>query len=89
MASGVHYLGNLSNSEMIYNPLPLYHTAGTTLGTGQVILFGCSAYIRKKFSASHFWEEAAKHKCTVWDFSNSSGALLISDMYRKGGVKSI
>ncbi|CAG0886912.1 unnamed protein product [Darwinula stevensoni] len=78
MASGVHYLGNLSNREMIYNPLPLYHTAGTTLGIGQVILFGCSAYIRKKFSASHFWEEAAKYQCTVAQYIGEICRYLLS-----------
>lgn len=51
--------------DIVYDPLPLYHTAGGMVGAGQVLLFGCTAVLRKKFSASAFWKEAIQHQCTV------------------------
>ena len=51
--------------DIVYDPLPLYHTAGGMVGAGQVLLFGCTAVLRTKFSASAFWKEAIQHQCTV------------------------
>ncbi|XP_076043131.1 long-chain fatty acid transport protein 1-like isoform X1 [Oratosquilla oratoria] len=63
--SGVHYMTGMTNDEIIYNPLPLYHTAGGMAGIGQVLIFNNTAVIRKKFSASRYWVEAKNYGCTV------------------------
>ncbi|KHN88925.1 Long-chain fatty acid transport protein 4 [Toxocara canis] len=52
-------------SDRIYISMPLYHTAAGIIGIGQVILTGCSAAIRKKFSASNFWKDCVKYDCTA------------------------
>lgn len=65
--SGVHASTRLTSSDVVYDPLPLHHTAGGVLGAGQALVFGCTVVLRKKFSASNYWSDAAKYKCTVKD----------------------
>lgn len=40
-------------------------SAGNIVGIGQCLLQGMTIVIRKKFSASHFWEDCVKYNCTV------------------------
>ncbi|OWR46207.1 FATP protein [Danaus plexippus plexippus] len=62
---GVHTSGRLTSSDVVYDPLPLHHTAGGVLGAGQCLILGCTVVLRKKFSASNYWIDAAKHGCTA------------------------
>ncbi|CAK1591339.1 unnamed protein product [Parnassius mnemosyne] len=62
---GVHNSGRLTARDVIYDPLPLHHTAGGVLGAGQCLILGCTVVLRKKFSASNYWSDAAKYGCTV------------------------
>lgn len=62
---GIHYFMGISKDEVIYDPLPLYHTAGGMLGVGQALMFGCTAVLRKKFSARAYFKDCAKYNCTV------------------------
>lgn len=66
--TGAHHMAALTEEDIIYNPLPLYHSAGGMVGMGQVLVFNCTAVIRRKFSASQFWIEAGKHNCTVGQY---------------------
>ncbi|XP_070838113.1 long-chain fatty acid transport protein 1-like [Chaetodon trifascialis] len=61
---GFHSFG-LCHDDIMYNCLPLYHSAGTIMGMGQCLLFGLTVVIRRKFSASRFWDDCVKHNCTV------------------------
>ncbi|KAM7393912.1 hypothetical protein PAMP_020748 [Pampus punctatissimus] len=63
-AFGYHSF-DLRHNDIMYVCLPLYHSAGTVMGVGQCLLFGLTVVIRRKFSASHFWDDCVKHKCTV------------------------
>lgn len=51
--------------DIMYNPLPLYHTAGGIVGTGAALVDGIPTVIRQKFSASNYWKDCIKYKCTV------------------------
>ncbi|XP_044296068.1 long-chain fatty acid transport protein 4 [Varanus komodoensis] len=51
--------------DVIYDCLPLYHSAGNIVGIGQCIIHGLTVVIRKKFSASQFWDDCVKYNCTV------------------------
>ncbi|XP_068624950.1 long-chain fatty acid transport protein 1 [Battus philenor] len=62
---GVHNSAQLTSQDVIYDPLPLHHTAGGVLGAGQGLVLGCTVVLRKKFSASNYWVDAAKYGCTV------------------------
>lgn len=63
--SATFFMSPVEYSDIVYDPLPLYHSAGGMVGVGQVLLFGCTAVVRRKFSASAFWTEVIQHQCTV------------------------
>ncbi|XP_041918154.1 very long-chain acyl-CoA synthetase isoform X3 [Alosa sapidissima] len=51
--------------DVIYLNLPLYHTAGFLIGFIGTIETGSSIVLRRKFSASQFWDECRKYNVTV------------------------
>lgn len=65
MGTGVYYMLGLRDDDIIYNSLPLYHSAGGMVGIGSVLLCGLTAALRKKFSASNFFADCIKYECTV------------------------
>lgn len=47
-------------------PRPLFPVVlGNIMGVGQCLINGLTVVIRKKFSASRFWDDCAKYRCTV------------------------
>ncbi|XP_054739497.1 long-chain fatty acid transport protein 4 [Anastrepha obliqua] len=78
MASGIHHMLALKTSDVIYNPLPLYHTAGGILGIGNALVHGCTIAMRKKFSASNFWKDCIKYDCTVAQYIGELCRYLLS-----------
>jgi len=65
MSSGVKSMLNLHSDDRIYNPLPLYHTAGGIIGAGQALIGGITVVLCRKFSASKYWSECVHYECTV------------------------
>ena len=65
MAYGIELFYKLRPEDVNYIPLPMYHTAGGILGTGQAVLRGTTIAIRNKFSASQFWADCVKYNATV------------------------
>jgi fatty-acyl-CoA synthase len=57
---------NATQDDRMYIVLPMYHSNGGLGGTGAVLTVGGSAFIREKFSAREFWQEATKHRCTMF-----------------------
>lgn len=55
----------LRQDDIIYDPLPLYHTTGGNLGLGCALIAGIPVVIRGKFSASAYFPDCAKYGCTV------------------------
>lgn len=55
-------------SDRIYVTLPLYHATGGLCGTGTALLNGGCVVLRRKFSASHFWEEIVAENCTMFAY---------------------
>jgi citronellyl-CoA synthetase len=49
-------------SDRIYVCLPLYHSSAMYIGFGAVTHAGASMFLRRKFSASSFLEEAREHR---------------------------
>lgn len=35
------------------------------MGVGQCVIYGLTVVLRKKFSASRFWDDCVKYNCTV------------------------
>lgn len=65
IVAGITYTQGFRSDDIFYTPLPLYHTAGGCMSIGQAILFGATVVIRKKFSASGYFPDCEKYKCTV------------------------
>lgn len=65
MAMGVSQAFNIGPNDVTYITMPTYHSAAGILGVGQTILQGCTAVIRKRFSASNFWKDCVKYDCTM------------------------
>lgn len=78
MAVAVHEMVGIRSTDIIYNPLPLYHTAGGILGVGNVFLFGNTMVLRKKFSATNFWTDCIKYNCTVAQYIGELCRYLLS-----------
>jgi len=67
-------LARFSGEDVIYVPLPLYHSIGMFVGWGGALATGAAIGIRRRFSASEFWEEARR--------INATGATFIGEMPR-------
>lgn len=65
-------LFRISDNDILYLTLPLYHNNAGTIGTCQSIIFGTTIVLRDKFSASQFWDDCSRYNCTVcvYFFSN-------------------
>ena len=51
----------INETDCMHNSLPLYHSTGLMLGICAVIQAGASTFIKRKFSASSFWDEVQKY----------------------------
>ena len=77
MPRAMSLLFDIRPDDVVYCTLPLYHTNGAALATGQMFYQGTTLVIRKKFSASNFWPDCIKYKCTVSRFSVVITPLLL------------
>lgn len=60
-----HHAYSMREADVLYDCLPLYHSAGNIMGVGQCLLYGQTVVLRKKFSASRFWDDCVQFDCTV------------------------
>lgn len=58
--------GRGTAKDRIYLTLPLYHGTGGLCGVGFALQTGGAIILRRKFSATHFWEEAKREEATVF-----------------------
>jgi fatty-acyl-CoA synthase len=52
--------------DRIYCCLPLYHATGGLCAVGAALLNGGTLVLKKKFSASQFWDDIADNRCTMF-----------------------
>jgi fatty-acyl-CoA synthase len=52
--------------DRIYNTLPLYHATGGLCAMGAALLNGGAVVLRKRFSASAFWDDIVTERCTMF-----------------------
>jgi fatty-acyl-CoA synthase len=57
---------NTGPDDCMYDCLPMYHTSGGVLAIGAVLIGGGTVFIREKFSAREFWDDVARHRCTLF-----------------------
>ncbi|XP_031607155.1 long-chain fatty acid transport protein 6 [Oreochromis aureus] len=57
-----------TEDDVIYVTLPLYHSAASLIGVGGTIELGATLVLKKKFSASQFWNDCRKHDITIFQY---------------------
>ncbi len=53
-------------TDRIYMSLPLYHATGGLCAVGAGLLNGGAIVLKKKFSATHFWDDIVSNQCTMF-----------------------
>ncbi|XP_060068914.1 long-chain fatty acid transport protein 2-like [Ylistrum balloti] len=61
----VMWMFDISSDDILYEPLPMYHSAGLLMGIGTVITKGATVVLRERFSATRFWDDCRKHNVTI------------------------
>lgn len=78
-----HHAYSMRESDVLYDCLPLYHSAGNIMGVGQCLIYGLTVVLRKKFSASRFWDDCVKHNCTVVQYIGEICRYLLKQPVRE------
>ncbi|KAK7891036.1 hypothetical protein WMY93_022999 [Mugilogobius chulae] len=58
----------VTTDDIFYINLPLYHSAGFIIGLAGGIERGMTMVLRRKFSASQFWDDCRKYNITVMQY---------------------
>ncbi|XP_066524592.1 long-chain fatty acid transport protein 2-like [Hoplias malabaricus] len=67
-ASIIQGISGVTADDVTYINLPLYHSAGFLIGLMGCIERGNTCVLRRKFSASQFWDDCRKHNVTVMQY---------------------
>lgn len=59
---------DVSQSDRMYNCLPMYHSIGGVLVPGATLVGGGAVVIREKFSVSQFWSDVIRWDCTMFQY---------------------
>ncbi|XP_062840696.1 long-chain fatty acid transport protein 2 [Anolis carolinensis] len=65
IAAGMFGVCGVKPQDIIYTPLPLYHSAALLIGVGGCLEVGATLVLRSKFSASQFWDDCRRYHVTV------------------------
>ncbi|XP_077120079.1 long-chain fatty acid transport protein 2-like [Ranitomeya variabilis] len=68
LSSSISTLAGISGNDVLYIPLPLYHSAGLMIGVRGCIQQGATCVLRNKFSASQFWDDCRKYNVTAFQY---------------------
>jgi fatty-acyl-CoA synthase len=66
------------HNDRILLTLPLYHATGGMCGVGAAMNSGACIILRRKFSASHFWQEAIDNEATMLVYIGELGRYLMN-----------
>ncbi len=66
------------HNDRILLTLPLYHATGGMCGVGTALNAGACIILRRKFSASHFWQEAIQNNATMLVYIGELGRYLMN-----------
>ncbi|XP_067666616.1 long-chain fatty acid transport protein 2-like isoform X2 [Haliotis asinina] len=71
-------LVDFKEDDVLYMTLPLYHSAGGGLGFYGSIRAGATMVLRRKFSASHFFEDCCRYRVTIIQYIGELFRYLLS-----------
>lgn len=71
--------------------MPIYHANGAIIGVGNALVCGATVVLRNKFSASSFWKDCIKYKCTAFIYVGEICRFLVNqpagDLDRKHKIR--
>ncbi|KAI5100467.1 very long-chain acyl-CoA synthetase [Silurus meridionalis] len=67
-ASFIQRVSGVTSEDVFYLNLPLYHSAGFLIGFTGCIERGNTFVLRRKFSASQFWDDCRKYNVAVMQY---------------------
>ncbi|XP_067940711.1 long-chain fatty acid transport protein 2-like [Watersipora subatra] len=76
--SGFFHVFGVKSSDVVYSPLPLYHSAAMIIFHSSALLTGCTFSFARKFSVRHFWEDCDKHGATVIQYIGETCRYLLT-----------
>jgi len=74
----------LSQDDVMYNCLPLYHGTGLLIGFFAVVHAGCTMVIKRRLSVSVFWDDIRKFNCTSFVYIGEFIRYLLSKPEQPG-----
>lgn len=66
------------SDDRVYVVLPLYHATGGLCGIGAALMRGGVVILRRKFSATNFWDDVVDHKATMFVYIGELCRYLIN-----------
>ncbi|HEY4670723.1 MAG TPA: long-chain-acyl-CoA synthetase [Gemmatimonadaceae bacterium] len=67
-----------TESDRMYNCLPMYHSVGGVVAIGALLVNGGSVVLRRKFSSRAFWEDIVHLDCTLFQYIGELCRFLLS-----------
>lgn len=64
-AGGCHTVIGCRDDDIIYSPLPLYHSVAGMISLAGTMHHGITMVMRRKFSATNYWADCIKYKVTA------------------------
>jgi fatty-acyl-CoA synthase len=64
--------------DRIYIALPLYHATGGLCAVGAALLNGAAIVLKRKFSATQFWDDVVGERCTMFVYIGELCRYLIN-----------
>ncbi len=61
-------LMDVTPADRMYNCLPLYHSVGGVVAVGATLVGGGTVVLRERFSASGFWSDVVRERCTLFQY---------------------
>ncbi|MCF8120669.1 MAG: AMP-binding protein [Deltaproteobacteria bacterium] len=66
-----------TESDCLYNALPLFHGNAQLLSAMPALMSGARMVLARRFSASRFWSEVEKYQCTAFNYIGSIIPILL------------
>ncbi|MDY6943849.1 MAG: long-chain-acyl-CoA synthetase [Pseudomonadota bacterium] len=66
--AGINVAMQLTDKDIYYLPLPLYHATGLIACWGSIVATGAAVVVRRRFSASEFWDDINRYQATIFGY---------------------
>ncbi|HEY0938904.1 MAG TPA: ATP-dependent acyl-CoA ligase [Steroidobacter sp.] len=66
-----------TSEDVLYNALPLFHGNAQFLSTVPALLAGARVVLARRFSASQFWDDIRRHRCTEFNYIGGIVSILM------------